>query len=212
MKKLSALFFLLFLAQSCCCNSKKEGFYKGYESPSYKVLQSSENIEIRQYNEMLVAQVETSGKRKEAVKEGFMILAKYIFGENVSKEKVAMTSPVSQKELSEKIAMTSPVSQIKQDQEKWLIQFSMPSKYTIKTLPKAKNEKIKFKVQKPKKVVAIRFSGSWSDEKFNEAKEKLEIFIAKNKLKTTSNQIITYYDDPFTFPWNRRNEVIFEIK
>ncbi|MBU6339561.1 MAG: heme-binding protein [Rickettsiales bacterium] len=194
----------------------KDGYYKGYETPSYKILKSSENIEIRQYKSVLVAEVESEGTREEAAKKGFLILAKYIFGKNVSKEKVAMTSPVQQKESlqnnSEKIAMTSPVSQIKKDSKKWLIQFSMPSKYNIESLPRPKDERIKFKIQKPKKVVAIKFAGSWLDKKFNEEKAKLEKFIAENKLKTKATPTIAYYDDPFTFPWNRRNEIIFEIK
>ena len=215
MRKLLVLFFLLFLFQSCS-EATKEGYYKGYETPSYKILKSSENIEIRKCESVLVAEVETEGNRQEAAKKGFMILAKYIFGKNVSKEEVAMTSPVEQKELfqnkSEKIAMTSPVSQIEKNQGKWLIQFSMPSKYTIELLPKPKDERIKFKIKEPKKVVAIKFTGSWSDKKFMEKKEKLEKFISQNELKIKGTPTIAYYDDPFTFPWNRRNEIIFEIE
>lgn len=215
MQKLSVLFFSLFLLQSCS-KTTKDGYYKSYETPSYEILKSFGNIEIRKYKSVLVAEVESQGTREEAAKEGFLILAKYIFGKNVSKEKVAMTSPVEQKESfennSEKIAMTSPVSQIEKDSKKWLIQFSMPSKYNIENLPKPKDERIKFKIQKPKKVVAIRFAGSWLDKKFNEEKATLEKFITQNKLKTKAAPTIAYYDDPFTFPWNRRNEIIFEIE
>lgn len=210
MQKLSILFLSLFLLQSCSCDVK-DGYYKGYETPSYKVLQSSENIEIRKYKSVLVAEVEVEGDRKKASKKGFMILAKYIFGKNLSKEKVAMTSPVEQKR-SEKIAMTSPVSQIEKNKGKWIVQFSMPSKYSIEGLPKPEDKRIKFKIQNPKTVVAIKFSGSWSDSRFNEEREKLEKFAAQKKLNIKASPIIAYYDDPFTFPWNRRNEIIFEIK
>ena len=144
MQKKIILFLSFFLIQSCS-KTTKDGYYKGYETPTYKILNSAENIEIRQYESTLIAEVGVGGSRKEAVREGFLILAKYIFGKNVAKEKLAMTSPVGQEEVledrSEKIAMTSPVSQTEESNGKWLIQFTMPSKYKIEGLPKPENER-----------------------------------------------------------------------
>ncbi|MDX2083233.1 MAG: heme-binding protein [Rickettsiales bacterium] len=127
---------------------------------------------------------------------------KKITPQKIRSEKLAMTSPVSQ----------IPLSQTKENQQNWLIQFTMPKKYNIDNLPKAKDERIKFKIQKAKKVVAIRFKGVWSDKKFNEEKEKLKKFAITNNLEIKANPIMAYYDDPFTFPWNRRNEIIWEIR
>ena len=47
------------------------------EQPEYKVVTSNENIEIRQYPPMIVAEVEVSGERKQAIREGFTLLADY---------------------------------------------------------------------------------------------------------------------------------------
>ncbi len=195
-----------------CAPSDKLGFYRGYETSSYKVVEQNGDIEIRQYPAILVAEVEVEGDRKKAVKKGFIILARYIFGKNISQEKVAMTSPVLQENISEKIAMTSPVTQISDSQKTWRIQFAMPKQYTLESLPKALDEKIKFKITKEKTLVAIRFSGSWSDKLFEEKKLMLKNFIEQKNLSTTSAAAIFYYDDPLTFPWNRRNEIIQEIK
>lgn len=194
-----------------------DGSYKGYELPSYHIIKKSENIELRQYEKILVAEVEVEGDRKAAAKEGFMILARYIFGKNIAKEKVAMTSPVNQqqieqKEESQKIAMTSPVNQLKQSGSKWLVQFGMPKTFTIETLPTPKDPKIHFKNLSEKKVVAIVFNGTWSDQRFDEHKKKLKEFIEENGFKAKGEVILAYYDDPFTFPWNRRNEVMWEIE
>lgn len=221
MKIFSIIILITTLIQSCA-NMSKEGTYKGYETPAYKVEKQSKNIEIRTYDKKLVAEVEVDGNREEAAGKGFRILAGYIFGSNIADQKVAMTSPVTQEAWqeakSEKIAMTSPVAQIankssaNSNQQKWYIQFTMPSKYSLETLPKPKNSAIKFKIEPARKMVAIKFSGLWSDKTFVEQKAILEKFITQNNLKTKSQPIIAYYDDPFTFPWNRRNEIMFEIK
>ncbi len=71
------------------------------EQPDYKVVTSEENIEIRDYPPMILAEVEVSGERKQAISEGFKILADYIFGNNILNKKMEMTAPVTN-ELSEK--------------------------------------------------------------------------------------------------------------
>ena len=190
----------------------KEGYYKGYETAGYIVSKQIENIEFRSYEQKLIAEVEVDGTRNEAANKGFRILAGYIFGKNISQEKLAMTSPVTQEKISEKITMTSPVTQIETKNGAWIVSFAMPKKYTLENLPKAQNDKIKFKIEKPKKVVAIKFSSLWSDKEFKKQSAKLERFIAGNGLKVKSPQIIAYYDDPFTFPWNRRNEIMFGVE
>ncbi|NBV06071.1 MAG: heme-binding protein [Proteobacteria bacterium] len=216
MKK-TKLFFLISLvfSISSCSQAPKNGYYRGYEIPSYNVTKKVGDVEFRVYQPQLIAEVEVAGDRKEAARKGFLILANYIFGENISAEKISMTSPVTQKEIaekSEKISMTSPVNQIAIAEKKWLIQFKMPQKYDLQTLPKAKDERIKFKNVAERKTVSITFSGSWSDKKFSEKKHELEKFIKENNLKTKGEITLAYYDDPFTLPWNRRNEVIQEIK
>ena len=217
MRILLTLFSLITI--SSCSKMTKEGFYNGYETPKYKVEKRVDNIEIRQYQPKLIAEVEVDGNRDDAVGKGFRILAGYIFGKNITQEKVAMTSPVEQKS-STKISMTSPVSQTtkqntgqtQEGSEIWLINFTMPSKYTLENLPKAQNEIIKFRVENAKKVVAITFSGLWSDKKFAVQSLELEKFITHNNLKVKPPRTLAYYNDPFTLPWNRRNEIMAEIE
>ena len=214
MKKnfINLLIILTAMVTQSCSAKSEVGYYKGYEIPSYKVIKQVGDAEFREYESSLVAEVEVDGDRKEAAKEGFMTLARYIFGKNISKKKVAMTSPVSQEEISEKVAMTTPVNQISEGKSKWRIQFGMPRQYKLENLPVPKDDRIKFKIIEPKRVIAIRFSGSWSDKKFNEKKEELSRFAADHKILTKGLPALSYYDDPFTFPWNRRNEIIWEIQ
>lgn len=62
------------------------------EQPDYKVLSSDKNIELREYPQMIVAETGIKGERDKAIGEGFSIIADYIFGNNLSAEKVAMTA------------------------------------------------------------------------------------------------------------------------
>jgi len=212
MKIISVL--MLILSIQSCSNANKEGYYKGYETPEYKVEKSFGDIEIRNYKPKLIAKVNVEGNREEAVKKGFRILAKYIFGKNIGKQKLAMTSPVIQEQKPEKISMTSPVTQISRNdwQDNWQVQFTMPSRYSLETLPIPKDDRIEFVIQPAQKIVAIKFSGSWNDKVFNEKKLELMVFLKQQNLQPQSQPIIAYYDDPLTFPWNRRNEIAFEIK
>ena len=52
------------------------------EKPNYQIIKKSNNIEIRQYEPLLIAEVEISGERKEAISDGFRLLADFIFGNN----------------------------------------------------------------------------------------------------------------------------------
>jgi hypothetical protein len=51
------------------------------EQPKYTVVERSANIEIRDYAPMIVAEAEVKGERREAINEGFRIIADYIVGQ-----------------------------------------------------------------------------------------------------------------------------------
>jgi hypothetical protein len=194
------------------CSAKEElGSYRGYELPPYTVLAKEKQAEIRQYAPQLMAEVTVEGDREEAVSAGFRILAAYIFGDNESAAVVAMTTPVTQEPASEKIAMTTPVTQEKSG-DAWVVRFGMPKQYTKETLPKTKDVRIRFVTTKPSKRAAIRYSGFSSDAIIAEQTQLLEAFTREQKLTRIGDPVIAYYDDPFTFPWNRRNEIMIEVK
>ncbi|MEZ7823239.1 MAG: heme-binding protein [SAR324 cluster bacterium] len=179
------------------------------EKPDYKVIQSEQNIEIRQYEPMIIAEVDVEGKREDAIRDGFRLIADYIFGNNKVKLDIAMTSPVQQQE-SQKIAMTAPVQQ-QSTGRSWQISFVMPSKYSMESLPEPNNDRVRLKEILTKKFVVIEFSGTNSNENITEHENKLMNYIAANKLKIIGSPKYAFYNAPWTLPFMRRNEVMIEI-
>ena len=129
---------------------------KNIEQPAYTVLEKRDGYEIRKYAPYIVAQTDVTGSYSTALGSGFSQVADYIFGNNTSKTKIAMTSPVLESS-SEKIAMTSPVLTTENNQTR-TIAFVLPSAYTLETLPEPNNPKVTLAEVPARTVAALRFT------------------------------------------------------
>ena len=179
------------------------------EQPKYQVVESSGNIEIRDY-------APRSWLRRKYRGTGAMLLARASvsspitsFGNNTTAQKVPMTAPVTQQG-SEKIAMTAPVTQ-QGDGNIWRVRFVMPSSYTIETLPKPNNPAVKLKEIGAKRYAVIRFSGMAGEDSLKRRTEELNAFISAKNLTPLSAPTYAFYNPPWTLPFLRRNEVMVEI-
>jgi hypothetical protein len=181
------------------------------EEAAYSVLENENNIQVRQYQEALVAQTQTSGNYDESSTSGFKLLAGYIFGENQSKENIEMTTPVLQKSQSEKIAMTTPVYQ-QENNDTWTMTFVLPSKYTLETVPAPLNKNIEIKKVPAKKVASIRYTGFITSRKIEDNAAQLQSWLDSNGYTSISEPYSAGYDPPWTIPFFRRNEVHIEIE
>lgn len=179
------------------------------ETPEYALVDQQGQIEIRDYSEIIVAEASIEGDREEAIYAGFRLIANYIFGNNLSTEKVAMTAPVTQ-QTNETIAMTAPVSQ-QSNGRSWKVRFVMPSVYTIETLPVPNNPEVKIISTPPKRYIAIRFSGFANNASIQENEAQLREFLAERSINAVANPVYAFYNDPWTLPFMRRNEVMIEI-
>ncbi|MCX5839507.1 MAG: heme-binding protein, partial [Deltaproteobacteria bacterium] len=78
------------------------------EEAAYNVLKKDNRFEIRDYAPHILAETIVEGDLEEAGNKAFNRLFRYISGDNRSRDKVAMTAPVSQETMAEKIPMTAP--------------------------------------------------------------------------------------------------------
>lgn len=180
------------------------------EEPRFTVIDKIGVIEVRQYGSRLAADVVVQGDEERARSDGFRLLADYIFGNNTSRTKIAMTAPVAQ-ERSEKIAMTAPVSQMREG-EGWRVRFFMPAKYTRETLPQPNNPAVQI-VEVPGETMAVlRFSNSRSAEAIAEQTSILLRGIENSRWAVAGAPVTWLYDPPWTLPFFRRNEVAVPVK
>jgi len=205
----------------------------GLETPTYKLLKtnykskslSTRFYEIREYDPFSTCSVimsqPTSSSGGSSPGSGFNSLAGYLFGKNQSSEKMKMTTPV----FSSSTDTSSLDGAVKQ------MSFVLPSEYwnQIENAPKpiesnAKNTDDTSSTtsdvsinQQEKQVRAVFLFGGFAPQKEVDVLKKELIhmvdqdkdwMLADEESKSTSREfVLAQYNDPFTPPWKRRNEV-----
>jgi hypothetical protein len=178
------------------------------EQPDYKVETSDGAIETRAYGPMVAAEAVVEGDRKEAINQGFRLIAAYIFGANQPNAKIEMTAPVQQQKQT--IAMTAPVSQQGTGND-WTVRFIMPKNWTMQTLPAPNDRRVSLRPIPSKRFVALSFSGFTTDAAIARRIDELRRYAADHKLSTTGEPLLAFYNPPWTLPFLRRNEVMLEL-
>jgi hypothetical protein len=179
------------------------------ETPKYSVIKKQNEIEIRQYPAYIQAEVAVDEKRyKSAIEKGFNVLAGYIFGNNVSRQKIEMTTPV-QASQSEKIAMTTPVTVT--GESSFTVAFIMPSAYTLETLPQPKDSRIRFSLIPARSLAAIRFSGFFRQDTIQKNMQRLGQWLYEKGIETEGDFIVAGYNPPWVPGFLARNEVLIQI-
>ena len=180
------------------------------EEPAFRSILHDGVFEVRDYPALVVAEVTVSGDQKEAASRGFRLLAGYIFGGNKSRQSIAMTAPVAQAPTSEKIAMTAPVTQI-QSAGEWVVRFTMPSAYSMATLPEPNDPKVHLRVLPPTRFAVLQFSGLARKDDVAAKTAELEKLAGTHHLRATGPASLAQYDPPWTLWFMRRNEVMLPV-
>lgn len=205
MNKLMQILTSLFLAGCSVI-----GVRTSEEAP-YAVLLQDGDIQIREYESILVAETVIDADYASSGSIGFNRLAGYIFGGNIKQQKITMTTPVLKEQESEKIAMTAPVLQ-QQSGDRWIMSFVMPSNYTLLTLPKPVDPLVNIKQVPGKKVAVLGYSGSLNEQRIAEKTDDLTAWLTQKQYKMLSKARSAAYDPPWTLPFLRRNEIHIDIE
>lgn len=164
------------------------------EQQEYEVLKEYVGFEIRKYPPALFSSVKLEANSYKSVSsQGFRTLAGYIFGGNETKEKIAMTSPVTME-----IRDTSKMM------------FLVPKEWDKDSLPKPNDSTIYFEEYSERTVAAIRFGGWADDEKIKNNTEQLIKLLEAEGIEYTNKFAYLGYNPPYDLV-NRRNEIIVEL-
>jgi hypothetical protein len=180
------------------------------EEAAYTVVKSAGSFELRDYAPHIIAETVVEGSLEDAGSTAFRRLFRYISGDNRSRGKIAMTAPVSQESKGEKIAMTAPVGQ-QAVGGKWSVSFTMPSSYTLETLPLPDDASVTIRQVPARRMAVVRYSGTWSEKNYLRYRGELEAWMRENRLTAAGEPVWARYNPPFTLWFLRRNEILIPV-
>ena len=182
------------------------------ETPAYNEVLHEGDFEVRDYPALVVAEVTVTGDQKEASSKGFRLLAGYIFGGNKKRQSIAMTAPVAQQAVSEKIAMTAPVAQTQTATGTWVVRFTMPSTWSLQTLPVPDDPRVNLRNTEPTRLAVLQFSGVAQPKDMETKSSELLALVKSHNLSAIGPISLAQYSPPWTLSFMRRNEVMVEVK
>jgi hypothetical protein len=189
------------------------------EEAQYTLVAKSDNIEVRRYKKVMAVETFVEEEAfEDASNIAFRRLFKYITGENIAADDIAMTAPVmaypNTSGIGKKISMTSPVIAEPSTSVKkgWTLRFVLPAKLTAETSPLPSNPLVTLVELPEKSIAAISYTGLWDDEKFQEQSSLLNNWLVENSYTSLSTPAYAGYDPPWALPFLRRNEVLIDVK
>ena len=186
------------------------GVAMAIEEPEYEIVADHGDFEVRRYAPMILAETRVDSEFEKAGNEAFRRLFGYISGDNEARAKIEMTAPVVQEPSSQKIAMTAPVVQ-ESDDSGWRVAFVVPAEFSWETAPRPTDPRVTLRQIPERMIAAVRFSGTWGEERFTGHEGELRELLAEHDLQPIGEAVYARYNPPFT-PWfMRRNEVMIPV-
>ncbi|MFN4912265.1 MAG: SOUL family heme-binding protein [Bacteroidota bacterium] len=166
------------------------------EKQKYRVVKKDKEFEIRFYPPAIFATTRSAAKSyRELGSSGFRKIAGYIFGNNETSAKIAMTAPVHM-DINEKGSSMS---------------FVMPSEYSLDKLPRPADTRVELHESPAVYMAAIEFSGYANDQKIKQYADQLSQIIIKKGIKTIGSPTYLGYNAPYEII-GRKNEVVIAIE
>ena len=177
---------------------------KQTEEPDYRTLATDGDYQIRDYPAMTVAETVVEGPRRQALSDGFGLLANYIFAKSRDGEQLPMTVPVMQ-DAGDPMASDPPL--FDDDLEGgWRTRFVMPGGREAGDLPDPP-EGIELVEIPPRKVAVMSFAGRPGDRDLAEQEGRLRGWLARRGEASEAEPEYAFYNSPVIPGPLRRNEV-----
>lgn len=202
----------------------------GLETPAYSVLSERSNWEVRRYDEFSVVTtlserpVSDGGRKLQAptmpAAGAFQALAGYIFGGNGAGEKMSMTTPVISRRRAPGVGGDGAVDESSRSME---MSFVMPSSYwkaTEQAPSPAEGSGVEVRraaggVLADSDTLGALWFGGFAGAAEVEARQRELLEAISNDEEWDAlpgEPLLLQYNDPFTPPWKRRNEVAVPVR
>ena len=177
---------------------------KQTEEPDYRALATDGAFQLRDYPSMIVAETVVEGPRKQALSEGFGVLADYIFAKSRDGEPLPMMVPVLQ-DAGDPMASDPPLFDDELEGG-WRTRFVMPDGRSATDLP-SPPEGVELIELPPRKVAVVSFAGRPGDVELAEQEDRLRGWLARRGETSEAEPEYAFYNSPLIPGPLRRNEV-----
>jgi DNA gyrase inhibitor GyrI len=174
------------------------------EEPDFRPLESDGDYQIRDYPAMTVAETVVEGPRRDALDEGFRVLADYAFARSRDGERLEMTVPVMQ-DSGDPMASDPPLFDDELEGA-WRTRFVMPEGRSADELPEPPDGVTLVELP-PRKVAVVSFSGVASDRLLAQQEDRLRGWLARRGVMISAEPEYAFYNSPMIPGPLRRNEV-----
>lgn len=176
------------------------------ETVPYETETTFDSVEIRRYPATVIA--ETTARNQMTA---FRRLFDYISGSNEGAESVSMTAPVKSTS-GTAISMTAPVRTDSVDADIMRMGFYLPAAYDMESAPKPTDADVSLREEPARTMAVVQFSWYAPEWRVRSYRSQLLDTLEQTDYETTGEPFLLRYNDPWTPPFMRRNEVAVEIQ
>ena len=166
----------------------------------FRVLQTYQDFELREYLPCVIAEVKVSAKYSTATNSAFSSLFNYISKGNKSSQKIAMTAPVITAQRADNSEPTE-----------WYVSFVMPAGSTFDHMPHPNDSQVTLRELDTETCVAKSFRGTATDELSRKKVQELRTSATKANIALSAETRICRFDPPFKPGFLQYNEVVIPI-
>ncbi|MCU4719151.1 SOUL family heme-binding protein [Halapricum hydrolyticum] len=180
---------------------------RSVKSVPYERVRQIGDVELRRYPRTVLVETTADDQRT-----AFRRLFRYISGANDGDESISMTAPV-ETQGGTSISMTAPVRSETAESEADAVRmaFYLPAEYDPDTAPEPTDPGVELVVEPEQTIAVTRFSWYAPEWQVERQSRTLLAALESDGIEPLGEPTLLRYNDPWTPPFLRRNEVAVEV-
>lgn len=193
------------------CHTPVAGCSCVTQQQRYRVIDTFEDVELREYARCTLAEIQVEGSAEDAGNRAFRPLVSYIGGQNVDGGKFSMTAPVIQEPAETGQDMPSAMLQEPAGADQWTVAFVLPGDGGIDDYPQPTDSRVRLREVAPRRAAALRWSGRWTAANVAKRTQELLTQVQTAGWQTQGQPRWARFDPPWKPAFARRNEIVITV-